>query len=263
MCVLFLHVPKTAGTTFHSVLSFQYAFRPSFWTEPSDADERVRNYIQTHRHAMPALIRGHFRFGVHESIETPFSYITFLRDPVPHVRSQYAYYKGMCEGTTIWQNPIEQILQDSGHHLDNQQVRRISGVGSDKGTIDRNDLNTAIQNVDQHFSAIGLLEFFDDSLILMKHTLGWRLPLFYKTANVGKRRSEPSAALRSLIEETNRWDSELYAYVKQRLISDLRQIPDLEKRRSDLQRHNRILSKPLAIWRSLQQWTPMEKSSST
>jgi hypothetical protein len=126
--VLFLHIPKTAGTTFGNVFSYQYcSFDPA---EKADPDPEVRLYdgtywppfhtfdtqfppyktygshgepqshvrdvrftehvMTTRRNRIRAVI-GHFPFGIHELLLKPSTYITFLRDPIDRVISLYYF----------------------------------------------------------------------------------------------------------------------------------------------------------------------------
>jgi len=94
---IFLHIPKTGGTTLHSALSWQYLGRPTLWLKPSEASERwsppqIQGLDCEHRSHL-RLVRGHAYYGVHTEFPGQTTYITLLRHPLGHIRSQYKYYQ--------------------------------------------------------------------------------------------------------------------------------------------------------------------------
>ena len=63
---------------------------------------------------------------------------------------------------------------------------------------------------------VGLTERFDESFILMRRAIGWRLPM-YMTRNVSKGPPPPppSDVALQLIRDRNRLDLELYEYARE------------------------------------------------
>ena len=78
-------------------------------------------------------------------------------------------------------------------------------------------MEIAKKNIEQHFSVVGLMERFDESLMLLKQHLGWKIP-FYQPQNVNKKRPQEEAdrEVIKVIERTNELDLLLYEYVKER-----------------------------------------------
>jgi hypothetical protein len=77
-------------------------------------------------------------------------------------------------------------------------------------------LELAKKNLKEHFTLVGVLERFDEGLILLKRTLGWNIPLYTKN-NVTKNRpskSDISTKALSLLEKFNEYDIQLYEYGK-------------------------------------------------
>ncbi|MCX6313042.1 MAG: hypothetical protein NT084_15585 [Bacteroidetes bacterium] len=72
-------------------------------------------------------------------------------------------------------------------------------------------LNTAISNLQTNFISFGLMEKFDEGLILFKHALCWNANPFYKRLNVSeKRKDDLPEEVRREIEKRNYYDVALY-----------------------------------------------------
>ena len=92
--LLFVHIPKTAGTTFQTILRKLYSEQdrcelyPSWWVAKAGLE------LHTKRDRFRA-VGGHFTYGVHAKpeirpfLEDDMHYITILRDPVHRVVSTF------------------------------------------------------------------------------------------------------------------------------------------------------------------------------
>jgi hypothetical protein len=73
--------------------------------------------------------------------------------------------------------------------LDNGQTRLIAGI-DDKipfGKCTREILDLAIKNIEEYFAVVGILDKFNETILLLKKVFNWyRLPL-YRKANVTKK----------------------------------------------------------------------------
>jgi hypothetical protein len=88
--IIFLHVPRTAGTTLRQILERQYAPGSILHLYESDFGEELAS-IPPSQPDSPRVVMGHFYFGAHAFVPKPSSYITLLRDPVERVISHYYY----------------------------------------------------------------------------------------------------------------------------------------------------------------------------
>jgi hypothetical protein len=211
-CVIHIHIPRAAGHTLNSVIGRRYRASDVF-TYAGPVGQQVvipRSGAQTLR-----LIRGHISFGIDAQLDIPSTYITFLRDPVSRVISLHRY---------IVENPrhhlheqiIDMSLEDfvtSGiddAEVGNGQTRQLFGV-TDR-VPDEEMLEDAMRHLREDFAAVGVIERFDESLLLLRKALGWPLP-FYRVKNATTSvRGGPSSEVRRLIESRNALDRRLYTF---------------------------------------------------
>lgn len=218
--LIFLHIYKAAGTTLRKIIESNYD--PSTVYTVSIAERksfsRFRELAGRERFA---VIQGHVRFGLHELVPRPTTYLTMLRDPIDRVLSDYYFilrapihplYKRVALGNVTLRDYVSSKMSLS---VDNGQVRVLCGEPDVAyGDCPRAMLEEAKHNLEDYFSVVGLAERFDESAVLMKRTFGWKMPLYVRH-NVTKDRPHkeriPEDVLR-LIEEQNALDIELYRF---------------------------------------------------
>ena len=170
------------------------------------------------------LICGHFKYGIHTSLGIyDCFYITLLRKPVDRVISHYYYVKKDKN------HPLHQKLNNEKMNirdyltagltkeLDNGQSRLLAG---DEGYIPEfgkcttEVLEAAKRNLRQDFKIVGTTERFDETLLLLKAVLGWKMP-FYSRKNVAQKKDEQSfltSDVYTFLEDSQHIDQELYSY---------------------------------------------------
>ena len=234
--LIFLHIPKAAGTTLHSILESHYP--PANTYSIYDPDLPAKEFAAWPREKREPirLLKGHVAFGLHEYLVGETTYITVLRDPVERVKSHYYYakrypthylYKEITERNMSLKDYATARLSDE---LDNGQVRMLAGIVSDKdvalGACSAGLLKQAQQNIERHFAVTGLAERFDESLALMAIRLGWDWIPSYESLNVAPEKGQVDADTREAIERANPLDCELYAWAKRRFEDLLSQHKD-------------------------------------
>jgi Galactose-3-O-sulfotransferase len=219
-CIIFLHLPKTAGETLRRTLKWKYGSEMLYLhtlTEPAESLEEVP--LSKRRDAR--VLTGHLYYGVHEYIPQRCEYITLLRDPVARVISFYYYILGRTdhyrhEELVRSGMSLEEFVRSSPERgIENDQTRMLSGKGAgelDAGELGRDALDEAKRNLES-FLVVGLTERFDESFILIRRALGWKLPL-YVTKNVSAGPKPASATAVELIRERNQLDLELYEHAR-------------------------------------------------
>jgi Galactose-3-O-sulfotransferase len=219
-CIIFLHLPKTAGETLRRTLKWKYGSEMLYLhtlTEPAESLEQVP--LSKRRNAR--VLTGHLYYGVHEYIPQTCEYITLLREPVARVISFYYYILGRTdhyrhEELVRSGMSLEEFVRSSPERgIENDQTRMLSGRGAgelEAGILGREALDEAKRNLER-FLVVGLTERFDESFVMIRRALGWKLPL-YLTKNVSTRPKPASATAVELIRERNQLDLELYDYAR-------------------------------------------------
>ena len=225
--LIYLHIPKTAGTTVRSIFARQF---------PKNALCKVPNVIpmETFLALSPEQKRqyrcffGHMVFGLHEHLAGSSIYISMLRNPVDRIISDYYHAKRNKEhgryeqiNANNWSLADYARFRAEEQGIANTETRFISGqfgltAGAPFDPMPASALDTAKENIRTRFKAVGLQEQFDTSLILFKQVMGWK-NVNYVRKNVGRNRpkneAEPKETIQ-LIERLNALDMELYAHVE-------------------------------------------------
>jgi hypothetical protein len=219
---VFIHIPKTAGTTFRRILRANV---------PRGAINNAGNVFKgrggvdpavlTQLHAsVPMLARdlyvltGHIPFGIRASLPDDTRYVTFLRDPIDRTLSHYHRIMEvrkrdpLPEGTTL-----EQILSEGIYLHDNLQTRMLSDHPAPFDDVTEEMLEQAKANLENAFAAIGLVERFDESLVFFQRELELQSVLYVpsQVADRPPKTEVPEEHLRAA-ERYNEHDLELYRF---------------------------------------------------
>ena len=226
--VFFLHIPKCAGST----LSFEIIkkqFKPGEFIFFYDQGypvvvDRLKG-MSKYEQKKIECIAGHFFFGIHRYYTArPTTYITILRDPIERVISHYYFvlhsnthylHKAVTENNLTLKEFVANKLSSE---FNNGQTRLLAGLEWNVpfGECNSELLDKAKENLETHFTAVGLTERFDEFLRLLNHKLGWKTH-FPKKQNVGqnrKKREDIDSDTIAVIERYNQLDMELYRYAQ-------------------------------------------------
>ena len=221
--LIFLHIPKTGGSTLSKILEREYA-RARILTLDNEQVVQFRALPVAQRERY-RLIQGHLYFGLHHFVPRPSTYITFLRHPVERVLSFYHYARSTSDHYLYPLLATERLdlktllARESTPELCNLQTRLLAGDEweDSQRVVTRAALERAQANLRNHFRVVGLLEEFDASLLLLRRAFDWRLPCYVKE-NVTKEKLEDpllDVETRGLVKEANCLDLELYEYARE------------------------------------------------
>ena len=219
--LIFLHLPKTAGSTLLRIIEQQYNSDAVLELYTSSFGEELKS-IPRGQLAEKRLITGHFYFGVHTHIPGPATYITLLRDPIDRIISHY-YFVQRNPTHYLYASTREMNLQEYVKFCDraepnNDQTRLLAGIdyASNSGNCSPEMLPVAKQNLREHFTVAGITEEFDRSMLLMKRIFGWKTPFYVKQNVTRQRPSKEQISKETLrvIQEFNDLDIELYHHGK-------------------------------------------------
>jgi hypothetical protein len=231
--LFFMHIPKTAGTTFLSILERMFGpiYRPVTW-ERGETEEHLR--------FDPASVRGkrvfagHWNFSVVE--RAPWLVpITVLREPIERFISHFKYTRRMNAPTT---RILHERIHEQGLDLDaflddrdvkqwlwNFQTRQVAGYLWREAPTPPPDelLDIAKANLDCCVY-VGLTERMAESVLLLATIFGQAPITEIETLNADAEKTDGAtlaASTREKIVALSSLDVALYEYAKQRYNDDL------------------------------------------
>jgi hypothetical protein len=221
--LIFLHIPKTAGTTLYEILDHAFRSAETLTFDGYNHPEEIPEFIRAPegKRARYNLIKGHLDFGLHRYIPRDSTYVTLLREPISRIVSFYDHARRHP------QHYLYPVLKNGGDlkkilkthattELFNQQTRMIAGDEwcDLNRPVDAAALERAKDNMRKHFAVVGLTEEFDASLLLIRRAASTKMP-FYRKRNVAPtdaRSDALDAETRGLVCEANTLDVELYKF---------------------------------------------------
>jgi len=262
--LIFVHVPKTAGTTIRAALATVYApAERAFVYHPSVPDSVTTEGLAAWSHERRAglrLVMGHIAFGIHAELPGPSRYVTMLREPMDRLISLFDYFRSgtFPEGTGAARQhdrlvaediDIDVYAFDTKHpRWDNQMVRLLSGRNDAPfGRCDETMLRQALDNVDERFHGILLQEHMAPSMNALaaitgrplpslaerqrRDGRGWRVlqrirrEVVWHNATRGRRPlDEVDPAALERMRDLNQLDLELYRVAAERFDSTVRDV---------------------------------------
>lgn len=225
--LLFIHIPKTAGTAFReaaipnykqSEIAYVYADPPGFpWylgRFPIEQRARLR------------LVVGHYIYGIHDWIPNECRYFTIVRNPLSRIWSHYNHFveqnSNLAFTATGEARTLQEMLENRiAVELDNLMVRYFAGVDDTAfpiGTLDHAVYELAALHLDRAFPCVGMQERLDDAYECLRNELGWTRGALPKSMNAASYSSTGrwTAQEEKLMRHFNKWDLMLYERICQR-----------------------------------------------
>jgi hypothetical protein len=196
---VFVHIPKSSGSTIRSVMSREYGVASILYFEPGSGalkkSASEEDYLRRQLSRRPIrLITGHHRFGIHSMIRMPCRYFAVVRDPIDRALSDYYYafsydHHRFRDEIVSGKLDVREFLTSGRYAHGNEQTAMLAGT-----LINLNGIaEAAIDNVRNSFMVVGTAERFEESILLIAKALGWKPPLFVNK-NVTRLPPEAKAA---------------------------------------------------------------------
>jgi hypothetical protein len=228
--LVFIHMPKAAGSTLQRIIDRQYRDQKTFDIDGNGilrvqaSIDRLRSLSEAER-AEIRCVKGHVPFGVGQWLRSPVQYISMLREPVARAISDYNFavsnpehnlYREVNEKGMSLLQYVEMRAQSG---LANLYTRLLSGCVNWEnlalsGALSQNTLEGAKENV-RKCAAVGITERFDESILLFKKKLGWSSCHYVRenvTPSIRVNRNQVSSDVEKAIKEYYLLDIELYQY---------------------------------------------------
>lgn len=262
--LLFLHIPKTAGNSFFNVMRRQYPSSRRYELN-MDWDHRqkdIDNFVSLDddKKRNVSYIGGHIHYGFHRFIPQPSVYVTFVRNPVDRFISHYYFIKNsnfeilkmklesIANPTAYESNALSflRLTENSRNTLEdfldlnidlgtiNLQTRMIGGfidpanITPPFDSLPSEAVQIAKNNIKSDFPVVGLVENFDESLLLLRKVFGWT-NIFYVTHNKTRSRltvDQVNSKTRKRIESECKLDIELYDMIRTRFYEQILHFED-------------------------------------
>ncbi len=223
--VLFMHIPKTAGTAFREAIAANFLQCEIAYLYPTPP-----GFLVTDLRALPLeqrrgyrMVMGHYQFGMHEALPQESEYITIVREPAARVLSQYDYdlqHKApSVRGADGRLLSLEEVFENRlTVDFDNALVRCFSGVDErdlPPGSITAEIYEQAVSNLMNFFAFVGHQEASPEAYRRLRDYYGWHATEELPIVNVGRPRAakETDERVAAVIRHFNAWDYLLYEQI--------------------------------------------------
>jgi hypothetical protein len=235
--LIFLHIPKAGGTTLHSVLQHVYQKEETFDINVSGdklTTDEFTNLSVAEKNKV-RLLKGHMYYGLHSQFaEDDAKYLTFLRDPVQRVVSHYHYILRKKDHYLYSEVALKKLslkefaLSDLTDELDNGQARLLGGIqGLPINSLTSENEKKILKQLEDSFACVGIMEKFDESLLLLKNKLNWeRFPVYRKLNVTEEKASRTDEETVLAIQKRNAVDQAIYNWALLRHEADRNAVKD-------------------------------------
>ncbi|XP_048850641.1 galactose-3-O-sulfotransferase 3-like isoform X2 [Brienomyrus brachyistius] len=233
MSIAFLKTHKTASSTMQNIL-FRFAEHHNLTValpqSPCSHQFRYPSSFSSrfvHPYTLPArIITNHMRFNhseVQRIMPNDTIYITILREPASMFESLFSYYNQYCPSfKRVPDGSLETFLKDPWRYYNPAETYSMFAhnlltydLGGDNNhrTSDKAYMKGFIAKIESIFSLVMISEYFDESLVLLRHLLSWELEdVLYIKQNMRTPSSRRSLqeGLPARIRVWNALDAQLY-----------------------------------------------------
>lgn len=225
--LVFIHIPKTAGTAFYNYLHTHYSDKGFISPQFTGDYANIPSY-------KPKILLywGHYYLNGIRPLLPNGVYCTFLRDPVQRVLSHYRSWNSPENLDAAWLNSLpaeelesvraaqtmslEEFLETDNPYIRTQVSNfQTTMLSNHRSSSDPYFLSSAMENLRDQFYFLGIVEEFPRSIELFRRMMSSLRDYDLiadqenRSKSVGKKITK---AMRKRIEQLNLFDIKLYEY---------------------------------------------------
>tara|TARA_B100001123_G_scaffold411021_1_gene506773 strand:+ start:2829 stop:3584 length:756 start_codon:yes stop_codon:yes gene_type:complete len=223
--ICFIHIPRTAGTSFLQAVREEFGDRALFLKELNAKCEKVAALLRNTDDI--DIVAGHQAYGLHQYLDRPIHYATLLRDPTERYLSEYTLRlnptKWMPTATARGKRTpavyFEEVAQDfvkrakKLNSWKDRQARWLAGISAKDRILDPNEILSTSKSNLSTFRFIGITEHLEQSKDLFNRLFGTTLRLpskRHKRSEVKITYDQLDSEIKNFIDSRTRLDREIY-----------------------------------------------------
>lgn len=224
---LFVHIPKTAGSSFRTALAEQLKPERNINIKQRGVRKRadafakaIDEFLTLDKKQRFVFASGHLTMPevrrIQENIGRPVNLLTMLRDPVQRVISDYRYQRTPAHASHQAFSAAFPTLESfiDSRRSQNKMFRYLALPGE--------AVEDATARIEREFSLVGVVEMYPQSMKLCSELIGPRFPLttsLNTTADTGDNGVEVDDELVERISRLNPQDERLWMHFHDRMRS--------------------------------------------
>lgn len=210
--IIFVHIPKCGGTSFHKLTQTgAYGVPADDWPLLS-LNASFLDRVPYLRNREPRVFSGHVPLGLHRHVKWPCQYVTTLREPVGRCSSYYLNNLRNCDLALREAPSLARAIEETRpQSMCNYATRLLLGNRDDPDASSWGDAEAAeaFERL-RTFALVGFTPELNKFLVQACKLLNLEVPKELPHLNIGGKEDPFSNEVKTVLREFNRADAKLY-----------------------------------------------------